>query len=219
MSFLATNRQQQAGRSRERKNNVKVIGLTGGIASGKSTAARLLGELGAPIIDADQLARDAVRPGTEALAAIVAAFGDEVLQPDGALDREALGKRVFADSEARRALEWIVHPEVRRLARLKLQVLEESGARVVFYMAPLLIEAGADTLCDEIWVVDVDEETQLQRATARDGMSCEEARQRTAAQMPLAEKARRGDVVIDNRGTVEELAERLKRLWEEEMKA
>ena len=198
---------------------MKVIGLTGGIASGKSTAARLLGELGAPVIDADQLARDAVRSGTEALAAIVAAFGDEVLQPDGALDREALGKRVFADPEARRALEWIVHPEVRRLARLKLQVLEESGARVVFYMAPLLIEAGADTLCDEIWIVDVDEETQLQRATARDGMSCEEARQRTAAQMPLAEKARRGDVVIDNRGTVEELAERLKRLWEEEMKA
>jgi len=196
---------------------VKVIGLTGGIASGKSTAARLLDDLGAPVIDADQLARDAVRPGTEALAAIVAAFGGDVLQANGTLDREALGKLVFSNPQARRTLEWIVHPEIRRLARLKLQTLKESGARVVFYMAPLLIEAGADTLCDEIWVVGVDEATQLQRATARDGMSREEALQRMAAQMPLAEKAARGDVVIDNRGSIEELAVRLKVLWEEEM--
>jgi dephospho-CoA kinase len=196
---------------------MKVIGLTGGIASGKSTVARLLGDFGAPVIDADQLARDVVRPGTGALAAIVAAFGSEVLQADGTLDREALGKRVFRVPEARRTLEWIIHPEIRRLARLKLQVLEDSGARVVFYMAPLLIEAGADTLCDAIWVVDVDETAQLQRATSRDGMSCEEARQRIAAQMPLAEKAGRGDVVIDNRGTIEELTERLKGLWEKEM--
>jgi dephospho-CoA kinase len=197
---------------------VKVIGLTGGIASGKSTAARLLGGLGAPVIDADKLARDAVRPGTEALDAIVAAFGDDVLQADGSLDREVLAKKVFAAPEARRTLEWIVHPEVRRQARLKLHALKESGARVVFYMAPLLIEAGADNLCDEIWVVDVDETTQLQRATARDGMSREEAQQRMAAQMPLAEKAARGDVIIDNRGSIEDLVERLKGLWEEEMK-
>ena len=196
---------------------MKVIGLTGGIASGKSTAARLLGDLGAPVIDADQLAREAVRPGTEALDAIVAAFGDDVLQADGSLDREALGKRVFADPEARRTLEWIVHPEVRRLTRLKLHALKESGARVVFYMAPLLIEAGADTLCDEIWVVDLDEATQLQRVTARDGMSREEARQRMKAQMPPAEKAGRGDVVIDNRGSIEKLAKRLKVLWKKEM--
>ena len=196
---------------------MKVIGLTGGIASGKSTAARILGDLGAPVIDADQLARDAVQPGSEALASIVAAFGAEVLQTNGNLDREFLGKRVFASPEARSTLEMIIHPEIRRLARLKLQALKESGAQVVFYMAPLLIEAGADTLCDEIWVVDIDEATQLQRVTARDGMSIEEARQRTAAQMPLAEKAGRADVVIDNRGTAEDLAERLKKLWEVEM--
>ena len=197
---------------------MKVIGLTGGIASGKSTAARLLEDLGAPVIDADQLARDAVLPGTEALNAIVASFGTEVLKTDGALDRDALGKRVFAAPEARRVLERIVHPEVRRLALLKLQALKESGARVVFYMAPLLIEAGSDSLCDKIWVVDIDEAAQLRRAMSRDGMSCEEARQRFAAQMPLAEKARRGNVVIDNRGSVEELAVQLKRLWEEEVK-
>ena len=194
---------------------MKVIGLTGGIASGKSTAARLLGDLGAPVIDADQLAREAVRPGSDTLAAIVAAFGAEVLRDDGALDRVALGKQVFAAPDARRMLESIVHPEVRRLAQLKLQALKASGAQVVFYMAPLLIEAGADTLCDEIWVVDVDDTTQLQRASARDGMSGEEAQQRVSAQMPPAEKARRGDVVIDNRGTIEALAQRLKELWKE----
>ena len=195
---------------------MKVIGLTGGIASGKSTAARILGDLGASVIDADQLARDAVQPGTAALAAIVAAFGAEVLQADGDLDRVVLGKRVFASPEARRTLEMIVHPEIRRLARLKLQALKESGAQVVFYMAPLLIEAGADTFCDEIWVIDVDESTQLHRTTARDSLSAVEARQRTAAQMPLAEKAGRADVVIENRGTTEDLAEQLKCLWEEE---
>lgn len=196
---------------------MKVIGLTGGIASGKSTAARLLSEMGAPVIDADMLAREAVLPGSGALEAIVAAFGADVLHPDGTLDRESLGKHVFADTHARRTLEWIVHPEVRRLARLRLLELGDTGARVVFYMAPLLIEAGADTLCDEIWVIDVDEAIQAERVMTRDGMSNEAARQRMAAQMPLAEKAGRGDVVIDNRGTVEELAQQLQELWEKEL--
>jgi dephospho-CoA kinase len=193
---------------------MKVIGLTGGIASGKSTAARLLEELGAPVIDADLLAREAVRPGSDSLGAIVARFGNRLLQADGSLDRAALGRMVFALPEARKELEGIIHPEVRRLARLALQGLKESGAPVVFYMAPLLMEAGADTLCDEIWVVDLDEASQLQRITARDGMAPDEARLRMAAQMPLAEKAARGDLVVNNRGTVEELAAQLKELWE-----
>lgn len=197
---------------------MKVIGLTGGIASGKSTAARLLDELGAPVIDADHLARQAVAPGTGALAEITAAFGGTALRADGTLNREELGRRVFADPEARRTLERIIHPEVRRLAKLKLEKLAQAGARVVFYMAPLLIEAGADTLCDEIWVVDVDAATQRQRAMDRDGLSAVEAQQRMSAQMPLTEKAARGDRVIDNRGTVRELSERLKALWEEELK-
>lgn len=196
---------------------MKVIGLTGGIASGKSTAARLLEEFGAPVVDADLLARQAVAPGSPALAAIVDAFGSGVLQADGTLDRVALGREVFALPEARATLERIVHPEVRRLARERLRKLERSGAQVVFYMAPLLIEAGADTLCDEIWVVDVDEATQEKRVMARDGLSRQEVRQRTAAQMPLAEKAIRGDVIIDNRETVAELAGCLRRLWEREL--
>ncbi len=197
---------------------MKVIGLTGGIASGKSSAARLLEEFGAAVIDADHLAREAVRPGTESLAAIVALFGQELLQADGTLDRSAVGRRIFADPEARRALEKIVHPEVRRLASQKLQSLKESGTRIAFYMAPLLMESGAGALCDEIWVVDVDEATQLQRVMARDGVTREEARQRMAAQLPLAEKAARGDLVIDNRGSLEELAARLKVTWEEAIK-
>ncbi len=191
---------------------MKVIGLTGGIASGKSTAARLLEELGVPVIDADLLAREAVRPGTESLAAIVALFGNRVLRSDGALERELLGRLVFEDPHARVSLEGIIHPEVRRLAELKLEGLRKSGAPVVFYMAPLLMEAGADTLCDEVWVVDLDAGTQLQRVRDRDGMSRREALQRVAAQMPPAEKAARGDLVIDNRGTVEELAALLKEL-------
>ncbi len=198
---------------------MKVIGLTGGIASGKSTVARLLEELGAPVIDADTLAREAVLPGTDSLAAIVARFGNRMLQADGSLDRAALGRTVFALPEARKELEGIIHPEVRRLARLQLQGLKESGAPVAFYMAPLLMEAGADTLCDEIWVVDLDEASQLQRVTARDGMSPDEARQRMEAQMPLAEKAARGDVVVNNRGTVEELAAQLEELWGGELRS
>lgn len=196
---------------------MKVIGLTGGIASGKSTAARLLVELGASVIDADILARDAVGPGSEALTAIVETFGNQILRADGMLDRAELGRQVFAAPEARKTLEGIIHPEVRRLARLKLQAFKESGVQLAFYMAPLLIEAGAATFCDEIWVVDLDEATQLQRVMTRDNLSSDEARQRMAAQMPLAEKAARGDVLIDNRGSIKELTARLAKLWEEEL--
>jgi dephospho-CoA kinase len=148
------------------------------------------------------------------LAAVVTAFGTEVLRTDGTLDRTAVGKLVFEAPQARRTLEGILHPEVRRLAHRKLQELEESGAGIVFYMAPLLLEAGADSLCSEIWVIDLDETTQLQRVTARDGMTPREAAQRMAAQMPLAEKAARGDLIIDNRGSVEELAAQLRKEWE-----
>jgi dephospho-CoA kinase len=198
---------------------VKVIGLTGGIASGKSTAARLLEEFGATVVDADHLSREVVEPGTPALAAIIRTFGAEVVSADGTLNREALGLKVFGDPEARRILERIVHPAIRDLARRRLDDLRAAGTAVVFYMAPLLMEAGADSLCDEIWVVDLDETTQEQRLTCRDGMTREDARRRMASQMPLAEKAARGDVVIDNRGSVPELAARLKELWEEEMNA
>jgi dephospho-CoA kinase len=195
---------------------VKIIGLTGGIASGKSTAARILKELGATVIDADQLSREVVAPGAPALAAIADAIGPRVLNGDGSLNREVMGSIVFADPEARRTLEGIVHPAIRELARQRLDEYRAAGVLVVFYMAPLLIEAGADKLVDEIWVIDIDEAGQEARIIARDGLSREETRQRTAAQMPLADKAARGDVVIENRGSVAELEARLKALWERE---
>lgn len=182
-------------------SEMRVIGLTGGIASGKSSVAALLERQGIPVIDADQLARDAVLPGTAALRQIAANFGARVLDAAGALDRTALAGVVFADADARKKLEAIVHPAIKELAEKKLAALRESGEAVAVYMAPLLIEAGATDRVDEIWVVYVDRETQLQRLMARDGISREQAAQRLAAQMPMAEKASFGRVVIDNCGS------------------
>ncbi|HZV81720.1 MAG TPA: dephospho-CoA kinase [Geobacteraceae bacterium] len=196
---------------------MRVIGLTGGIASGKSTVARLLAAHGIPVIDADQLARDAVLPGTPAFAAIVGLFGEGVLQADGTLDRQALGGRVFADPSLRRRLEAITHPAIRVLAEQKLGELRSRGEAVAVYMAPLLIEAGVTDRVDEIWVVYVDRETQLARVMARDGLSRDEAGQRLAAQMPMEEKAALGRIVIDNRGSEAELEKVVRALCRKEL--
>ncbi|RNC66624.1 MAG: dephospho-CoA kinase [Desulfuromonadales bacterium] len=192
---------------------MRIIGLTGGIASGKSTVARILEQLGASVVDADQLAREAVRPGMPALDAIVADFGPDVLLTDGSLDRKALGRIIFADPQARRRLEAITHPAIARLADERLDELRRAGKEVVFYMAPLLIEAGVTGRVDEIWVVYVDRETQLARLTGRDGIGRDEAEQRLAAQMPMDEKAAHGAAVIDNRGTPEETERQVAALW------
>ena len=197
---------------------MRVIGLTGGIASGKSTVARILARLGAAVVDADQLAREAVLPGTPAHEAIVAAFGPAILQHDGTLDRTALGRLVFADPEARRRLEAITHPAIRALAEQHLSALRKAGTQFVLYVAPLLIEARATDRVDEIWVVYADRETQLARLMTRDGLSRQEAEQRLAAQMPMEEKARYGSVVIDNRGPPDELEREVTRLWRELLK-
>lgn len=191
---------------------MRVIGLTGGIASGKSSVARLLEEQGIPVIDADQLARDAVLPGTAALRQIAARFGERVLAGDGTLDRAVLAELVFADPAARRTLEEIIHPAIKKLAEERLAALRARKEPVAIYMAPLLIEAGATDRVDEIWVVYVDRETQLRRLMVRDGLSRQQAEQRLAAQMPMADKAGYGSVVIDNCATPEALAERVMEL-------
>lgn len=196
---------------------MRIIGLTGGIASGKTTAARLFEKLGVPVIDADQLAREVVEPGTEALARIVDAFGAQVLNPDGSLNRAELGAVVFADPTARHILEGITHPAIRRLAEEKLQRLREAGTGTVFYVAPLLIEAGITSRVHEVWVVYLDRETQLERLMARDHLSREAALSRIASQMPMEEKKRLGRIVIDNRGSREELETQVSRLWREEI--
>ena len=197
---------------------MRIIGLTGGIASGKSTVARLLERRGAVVIDADQLSRDVVAPGEPAYCAIVAAFGNAILNEDQTINRTALGRLVFSSSEARQRLENITHPAIGKRAEEKLAELKRAGAPLVIYMAPLLIEAGATARVDDIWVVYLDRETQLKRVMERDGVTREEALQKVAAQMPMEEKRLYGSVVIDNCGSPAELEEQVIELWEKEMR-
>jgi dephospho-CoA kinase len=200
-----------------RPSGIRVIGLTGGIASGKSSIARFFQAQGALVIDADQLSREAVEPGSRGLAEVVAAFGEGVLAADGRLDRKRLGELVFSDSARRSQLEGILHPEIRRLAEERIACAAETGHRVVFYMAPLLIEAGATDRVDEVWVVTVRPEVQLKRLLLRDNISRDEAQRIIDSQMPLAEKERYGRIVIDNSGTPEETSRRLAEIWAKEI--
>lgn len=196
---------------------MRIIGLTGGIASGKTSVAQLLERLGAAVVDADQLAREVVQPGQQALEAIAAAFGSGVLNQDGTLNRGALGQIVFADPQARRTLEAITHPAIKSLAREKLARLEQAGVETAFYVAPLLFEAGTAARFSEIWVVYLDRETQLKRLMARDGLDREQALARIASQMPMEEKKRLGQLVIDNAGSREELEAQVLRIWRREI--
>jgi dephospho-CoA kinase len=184
---------------------VRIIGLTGGIASGKSTVADLLERLGFPVVDADQLAREVVIPGEPAYGKIIDEFGPAILLPDRTINRPRLGSIVFSDPEARRRLEAITHPAIREKAEQRLAELEKRGTWVVFYMAPLLIETGGNSRTDETWVVYLDRETQLSRLMKRDGSSRAEALRKVESQMPMEEKRRFGTVVIDNRGTPADL--------------
>lgn len=197
---------------------MRIIGLTGGIASGKSTVARLLAEASIPVIDADELARRVVAPGSPALAAIARRFGPGVMAADGSLDRAALGRIVFADPGSRRELEALTHPAIAELAKSELATLEAAGAEVAVYMAPLLLEAGVSARVDEIWVVFADHDTQVRRIMSRDRVSKEEAEARIAAQMPMEEKARHGHIVIRNQGTLHELEEQVRIVVGQEIK-
>lgn len=187
------------------------IGLTGGIASGKSTVADLLAAHGAMVIDADRLAREVVEPGTEGLAAIAARFGHGVLRADGSLDRAALGRLVFADPAERRELEAIVHPAVRaRASELAAAAPPDS---VVVLMIPLLVETGQADAFDLVLVVDVDPELQLARLLARDGLNEVEALARVRAQADRETRLAAADVVIANNGDPAELAAAVDRFW------
>ncbi len=175
------------------------IGLTGGIATGKSLVAAILREAGARVIDADRLAREVVSPGTPAFEAIVRHFGPEVLGADGAIDRARLARIVFSDTAARTALNAIVHPRVaERMAALLSDIRAEDPAAMVFLEVPLLYETGMEAGLDGVIVVSVPEALQIERLMARDGIVRQEALLRIRAQMPLAEKRRRASVVIDN---------------------
>ncbi len=194
---------------------MKIIGLTGGIATGKSTVASLLAELGAVVIDADQLARDAVAPGTPALGRISDLFGQVVLNADGSLNRQTMRELVFNDAGKRQQLEAILHPAIKDLALERLAQARQAGAAVAVYMAPLLIEVNATDRVDEIWVVTVRPEIQLERLTARDNCSREAARRIIAAQMPLAEKEQFGVVVIDNSENLDMTRQQVVTAWQQ----
>ena len=187
------------------------IGLTGGIASGKSTVARELERLGAVIIDADVLARDVVALGTEGLKAVVARFGDAVLAADGSLDRRALAGIVFADPQARADLNAIIHPRVRERA-LELEAAAPAGA-VVVHVIPLLVETGQQDDFDAVVVVDTTVEEQLRRLTRRDSLTQTEAEQRVAAQASREERLDAATHVIDSSGPVRETMRQVDELW------
>jgi dephospho-CoA kinase len=195
---------------------IRVIGLTGGIATGKSSVARFFIEKGVPVIDADQLARDAVLPASSALDQIVTRFGPEVLTREGVLDRKRLGDMVFSNPEKRRLLEDILHPEIRKLAEMHISEADAAGCKRLIYMAPLLIEAGAKSRVDTIWVVTVRPEIQLERLMHRDGITRDQAQGIIDSQMPLSEKERYGSVVIDNSGTEAETWKALESVWSKE---
>ena len=195
---------------------MKIIGLTGGIACGKSTVSKELSALGAVIIDADALAHELSRPNQPIFSAYVARFGREIVTEDGTLDRAAIARRVFADPTVRAEVDALVHPLIRTAAEERLRAARENNERAAVLDVPLLFEAGWDALADETWVVALPAEEQLARLLARDPKMCEgEARARIAAQMPLAEKCARADVVIDNCGTQEEVREYIGKLWRE----
>jgi len=188
------------------------LGLTGGIASGKSTAGALLADLGAVLIDSDTLARDVVAPGTAGLAAVVERFGPAVLRADGRLDRPALGRIVFADDAARADLNAIVHPLVRETARALRDGAPEDA--VVVHMIPLLVETGQEDDFDLLVVVDVDPEEQVRRVVARDHIDPEQALARIRAQASREERLAVADIVLDNSGTLAELQRQVRALWE-----
>jgi dephospho-CoA kinase len=189
------------------------VGLTGGIGSGKSEAAKLFAAHGAVVVDADRIAREVVAPGTPGLAAVVAEFGEDYLAPDGTLDRPRLGALVFADPARLAALNAIVHPLVgARSAELEAAAGPHA---VVVHDVPLLTENGLAPLYDTVVVVDAPEEVRLARLTGLRGMTGEEARARMAAQATREERLAVADVVLDNGGGLDALAERVRAVWEE----
>jgi len=193
---------------------MRTIGLTGGIATGKSTAARVLRELlGVPVIDADQVSREVSAPGSEGLAEIVAAFGEGVLTADGALDRSALGARVMADEDARRRLQAITHPRIRAAMLEQLMALAQAGHPAAAVEAALLVETGSYKLYDALWVVSCAADTQLARLMARQGIGEAEARRWIDSQLPLAEKEAVATHVIHNDGDLAGLEAAVRAAW------
>lgn len=193
---------------------MKVICLTGGIASGKSTASKFLEEKGATVIDADKLGHRVYDTGTQGFLKVVEAFGDDIVDGQNQIDRKRLGAKVFGDPDGLKRLTDIVWPEIRRLAEMEidsLKILEPDG--VVVLEAAVLFEAGWEDIGDEVWVAVVDRELAIERAMARDGLEREAVESRIEAQLSNEERIARADIVIENNGTLDEMLEKLEAAW------
>ncbi|MYA16373.1 MAG: dephospho-CoA kinase [Gammaproteobacteria bacterium] len=191
-----------------------VIGLTGGIASGKSTAARHLAAKGAHVIDADKLGHRVYEPGRPAFDKVVAAFGDDVVGEDGGIDRRALGGKVFGSPAALKRLTDIVWPGILDMARVEIDAARVNGAPIVVLEAAVLLEADWESDVDEVWVVTVEPDVAIARATSRDGVDETAVQARIDAQLSNGERAARADVVIDNSGDEAELLAKLDAAWQ-----
>jgi dephospho-CoA kinase len=193
---------------------VKLVGLTGGIASGKSTVAKILQSLGAAIVNADDLAREVVEPGHEAWKEIVASFGADILQSDQTLDRQKLRTLIFNQPEARKRLESIIHPRVRALAEERIRQYAAAGYPVVIYEVPLLFEGNLQEWLRPVILVACDVETQTARLQKRDHLTAADAEKHIAAQMSLKDKRRLADYVIVNNGILEDLERQTRQILE-----
>ena len=194
-----------------------LIGLTGGIASGKSLVAGELKRLGAYLIDADEIAREVVKRGLPAYSEIVKEFGEKILNPDKTINRKELGRIVFSNSELRKRLEQITHPRIRKKIEAEISAIKAKNPKAVIVVdAALLIEGGLYKKMDKVIVVCADEKTQIKRLTERDGLAIEDAKNRIASQMPLKEKRRYADFVIENveGKSREEVKEEVKRVFD-----
>jgi dephospho-CoA kinase len=194
---------------------MKIVGLTGGIASGKTMVSDYLLSLGAPVVDADVISRRLTEPGQPALLAIAAVFGEEYLDENRRLKRKELGRLIFGDKTSRLKLNQILHPLIREAVNQELARYEKAGFPAVVLSAPLLLEGGMDRTTDEVWLVALEPEEQLRRLMARDGIDGEEGRKRLAAQSSLADKLAKAHRIIDNNGSPEATRQRVKVLWRE----
>lgn len=193
---------------------MKLVGLTGGIASGKSTVAEILKRQGAAIINADVLAREVVEPGHQAWTEIVNTFGTAVLQPDRALDRQKLRAIIFDDPDARKKLESIIHPQVRALAEQRIREHAAAGYAVIVYEVPLLFEGNLQEWLRPVILVACDVDTQRNRLQSRDNLSAAQAQKHIVAQMSLEEKRRLADYVVENNGSLEDLERQVQAVLE-----
>ena len=193
---------------------MKVIGLTGGIGSGKSTVSKFLAELGAVIIDADKVGHEALKPGTEVWREVVAAFGRQILTPDGDINREKLGEIVFRNSESLSRLNQIMHPRMHDMVKAQLEGYRKQGVGVVVLEAPLLIEANWTSLVDEVWVTVASESTVLRRLKEKFELSEPESLARIHSQLPSEEKVKHADVIINTDCALGELRAKVEELWQ-----